>query len=216
MKEWVPFFQTLIWIIFLALLLYNSRNYVANFLSAILKRIEEGSGFGLGPGGLSLSEVREKAEEATENASLVRRAYHRGHWNILGEMFRLHKKWKDGIFSFNQAIITSPNYPDAFVGLGAIYRDQSKEPQLNSEEKQRLLKMALDKCGKAIELSNGRFGPAYLTRATVLCLLNQELANVRKDLETAIDLDPDLKEFITEEPEFEVLKDEEWFKNFSR
>ncbi len=54
MKDWVPFFQSLIWPIFIGFFIYKFRNQFSGVLASIKKRIEEGSSVGVGPQGFTL------------------------------------------------------------------------------------------------------------------------------------------------------------------
>ena len=54
MKEWIPFLQSIVWPVFIAILLYRFRSQFEAILNAIKRRIEEGSSVGVGPGGITL------------------------------------------------------------------------------------------------------------------------------------------------------------------
>lgn len=57
MKDWIPFFQTLVWPVFLALFLILCRDWVAEILSVIKAKIEGSSDLRIGPAGLQISEA---------------------------------------------------------------------------------------------------------------------------------------------------------------
>jgi hypothetical protein len=54
METWIPFLQSLVWPVFLGILLLTSRGWVKEVLEVIKKRIEQGSEMSLGPSGFSL------------------------------------------------------------------------------------------------------------------------------------------------------------------
>jgi len=54
MDKWIPFLQSLIWPVFLAVLLYFFRNWFRELLEAIKSRVESGSEMSVGPSGFSL------------------------------------------------------------------------------------------------------------------------------------------------------------------
>lgn len=71
MDAWIPFFQSLIWPVFLAILLFFARDWVKKTLEVIKKRIETGSEMSIGPGGLTLgSAPRLEPEISGEDALL--------------------------------------------------------------------------------------------------------------------------------------------------
>jgi hypothetical protein len=54
MAEWIPFLQSLLWPVFLAVFLFLARKHVAAILTTIKARIEQGDPFQAGPSGISL------------------------------------------------------------------------------------------------------------------------------------------------------------------
>lgn len=54
MKEWIPFFQALVWPVFLAALLLIFRRKVLDVIGAVKGRIEAGAEMGVGPSGFTL------------------------------------------------------------------------------------------------------------------------------------------------------------------
>ena len=54
MKDWIPFLQSLVWPIFIAILIYIFRSRFEDILESVKKRIEEGSSVGVGPSGFTL------------------------------------------------------------------------------------------------------------------------------------------------------------------
>ena len=54
MKDWIPFLQSLVWPVFIAILIYKFRSRFEEILVSIKKRIEEGSAVGVGPSGFTL------------------------------------------------------------------------------------------------------------------------------------------------------------------
>jgi len=57
MEAWIPFFQALVWPVFITLLIIFFRDWFVQLLEIIRQRIESGSGISIGPGGLSLGEA---------------------------------------------------------------------------------------------------------------------------------------------------------------
>lgn len=53
-KDWIPFLQSLVWPVFIAILIYIFRSRFEDILISIKKRIEEGSAVGVGPTGFTL------------------------------------------------------------------------------------------------------------------------------------------------------------------
>jgi hypothetical protein len=53
-SEWIPLLQSLVWPVFLGVLIYCNRSWLAGVLDAIKQRIEEGGEFGIGPQGLTM------------------------------------------------------------------------------------------------------------------------------------------------------------------
>lgn len=49
LKDYVPLFQTLVWLLFILLLLFTYYNQVCNIISALVERIKNGSSFKAGP-----------------------------------------------------------------------------------------------------------------------------------------------------------------------
>jgi len=73
MKDWVPFFQTLIWPAFLGAALWIFRSPVSDVVLAIKRRIEAGAEMALGPGGITLGSAPVlKNEEATKKEKSTR------------------------------------------------------------------------------------------------------------------------------------------------
>lgn len=54
MKDWIPLLQSLVWPIFIAILVVRFRRQFEEILNSVKKRIEEGSSVGVGPGGITL------------------------------------------------------------------------------------------------------------------------------------------------------------------
>ncbi|WP_164503544.1 pYEATS domain-containing protein [Pleionea sediminis] len=54
MKEWIPLMQSLIWPIFITVVIYKFRSRFDEILEAVKVRIEKGSPFNVGPGGINL------------------------------------------------------------------------------------------------------------------------------------------------------------------
>lgn len=66
MKDWIPLLQTLVWPAFLGMLVVAYRNSFKQILLAIKKRIDDGSEFNLGPGGLGLGAAPKLPDEPDE------------------------------------------------------------------------------------------------------------------------------------------------------
>ena len=68
MKALIPFFQSLIWPIFITVLLFGFGGWFQKFLDVVKKRIESGSEMSVGPSGFALG-VAPKLEEPKDAAS---------------------------------------------------------------------------------------------------------------------------------------------------
>jgi hypothetical protein len=69
MEVWIPFFQSLVWPIFIGVLLIVFRSWFRELLDVIKKRIESGSEMSMGPGGFSLGSAPKLEEPKDESAS---------------------------------------------------------------------------------------------------------------------------------------------------
>lgn len=63
MKDWIPLLQSLVWPLFLGLLVIAYRNSFKSILLAIKKRIDDGSEVNLGPGGFGLGAAPKLPDE---------------------------------------------------------------------------------------------------------------------------------------------------------
>ena len=54
MKDWIPFLQSLVWPIFIGILIYIYKSRFEAILESIKKRIDAGSSVGVGPGGITI------------------------------------------------------------------------------------------------------------------------------------------------------------------
>lgn len=68
MEIWIPFLQSLIWPIFIGLLLFLFRGWFRELLDAIKKRIESGSEMSVGPSGFMLGSAPKLDEPKSEYA----------------------------------------------------------------------------------------------------------------------------------------------------
>jgi len=66
MSEWVPFLQSLVWPVFLAIFLYLIRARVAAILRSFSARIERGDPFQAGPSGISFGHSEQKLTRLEE------------------------------------------------------------------------------------------------------------------------------------------------------
>jgi hypothetical protein len=62
MKDWAPFFQTLVWPFFLGIVLFQSRGLLAQLLKAVEERIVAGAEFEAGPRGIRLGSAPKAGE----------------------------------------------------------------------------------------------------------------------------------------------------------
>jgi len=56
-KDWIPLFQELIWPLFIGLLLLWNKSWFKALLASIKQRVEDGSDFNVGPGGISVGQA---------------------------------------------------------------------------------------------------------------------------------------------------------------
>ncbi len=114
-----------------------------------------------------------------EAYSIALRAFERGDWGRAAEYFQ-------------QAAETDPSAADLFYWLGEAQRRNGQ------------ISAALNAYNQAIR-SNPAFAPAFLGRArAVLAGSNPKIEDVRKDLQTAISLDPNLAEAYLELAQLEL------------
>jgi hypothetical protein len=69
MEEWIPLLQSLIWPLFIGLLILAFRGWFRELLEAIKKRVESGSEVSVGPGGFSLGQAPKLDQPAEESVS---------------------------------------------------------------------------------------------------------------------------------------------------
>ena len=67
MEIWIPFLQSLVWPVFIGLLLFFFRGWFRELLDAIRKRVETGSEMSVGPGGFTLGSAPKLEEPKAEN-----------------------------------------------------------------------------------------------------------------------------------------------------
>ena len=70
MEAWIPFFQSLVWPVFLGLLLIFFRSWFRELLDTIKKRIEMGSELSVGPSGFMLGTAPKLEDPEDEGAPL--------------------------------------------------------------------------------------------------------------------------------------------------
>jgi hypothetical protein len=66
MSEWISLLKSLVWPIFLAILLFFTRKYIIMILNSISNRIERGDPFQAGPSGISLGQSNPKLTRLPE------------------------------------------------------------------------------------------------------------------------------------------------------
>ena len=66
MKDWIPFFQDLIWPIFIGLLIYVNQGWFKQLLKTVEQRVRDGSEFVIGPGGVSVGQAPALPDEVDE------------------------------------------------------------------------------------------------------------------------------------------------------
>ena len=69
MEVWIPLLQSLVWPLFLGMLLFLFRGWFRELLDIIKKRVESGSEMSVGPGGFSLGSAPKLEEPKGETAS---------------------------------------------------------------------------------------------------------------------------------------------------
>jgi len=73
MTDWIPFLQTLVWPIFLGILVFVYRGWLQDVLEIIKKRIIEGSEFNVGPTGIGVG-ATPKTTDSGDNLSTIAHA----------------------------------------------------------------------------------------------------------------------------------------------
>ena len=63
MEDWIPFLQSLIWPVFVAVLLVLFRSQFQELLEVVKKRVQSGSGMSVGPTGFTLGPVPKLPEQ---------------------------------------------------------------------------------------------------------------------------------------------------------
>jgi len=76
MDEWIPLLQSLIWPVFIGILILSFRGWFRELLEAIKKQVESGAGLSVGPGGFSLGEAP-KLDQPAEEAISAPEAFER-------------------------------------------------------------------------------------------------------------------------------------------
>ena len=84
MKEWIPFFQSLVWPVFLAALLLIFRRKVLEVIVAVKGRIEAGAEMGVGPSGFTLGSAPVLKTESKAKGSTKRSQG--GDWDYQSEV----------------------------------------------------------------------------------------------------------------------------------
>jgi hypothetical protein len=71
MSEWIPFLQSLVWPVFLAVFLFLAREQVRGILTSIKARVERGDPFQAGPGGISFGQSDRKFTRLGEEKEVI-------------------------------------------------------------------------------------------------------------------------------------------------
>lgn len=66
MEKWIPLFQSLVWPVFIVILVIWFRSAIKVVLAAISERIGSGAAFEAGPGGIKIGEIQRPPSEKTE------------------------------------------------------------------------------------------------------------------------------------------------------
>jgi tetratricopeptide (TPR) repeat protein len=211
-NAWIPFFQSLVWPIFLILLIVCFWRKFNVIFDAIKERIAQGAGFKI-PGVFELlvdkiDKTKKIADDTKQVAEETKRDTNKRIWLNFGELYSSQGKWDDAKYSFNEALKEDSKWPNAIVAFAKTLREQSQNVS-SDQQRITLLNEAEEKCNDAINLS--KWGTAYYVRATVKKLKNDPMTSVEEDLKAAVDLMPDLKEFIKEDKYFKGVERETWF-----
>ncbi|MGH8057755.1 MAG: tetratricopeptide repeat protein, partial [Candidatus Entotheonellia bacterium] len=156
------------------------------------------------------AKVEDTRKELAEKVEQTKKLGQKYQWTSMGESYRLREDWENAKYAFDEAIKLDPNDPSGYLGLANTFQGERKQATTDAE-KENMLHKALEYTARAIE-KNASFAPAYLRRASINAALNQSEAEIEKDLQEAIRLDPDMKRFLLQEEEFQRLKDLPWFK----
>ena len=213
MTEWIPFFQTLFWVLLIAGCILTFRKNIFGMLSILEQRIKTDP-LEL-PGGVSIGKRLEKIEQTTNKlAEDVHKGRTCDDWYIIGQVYRFQKKYVSSEDAFRNAINVNEKYIPAYLGLAYMFRDKSKEAD-SDEERGFCLSMALNNCGTAISINN-KFWPSYMVRATIIHAMKGRFEEEAKtDLQKAImHSNNAAKKFIPEEEEFKAYTGTAWFKPF--
>lgn len=97
MKDWIPLFQSLIWPVFIAAVLYVFRNRFREILAAVKEQVQRGAGLSVGPHGVSLGEIKSQIEIQHEKID-----------KITENIDRLTNSTESSIGSLTSFILTSP------------------------------------------------------------------------------------------------------------
>jgi tetratricopeptide (TPR) repeat protein len=211
-NAWIPFFQSLVWPIFLTLLIVCFWGKFNMIFDAIKDRITKGAGFKI-PGVFELlvdkiDETKKIADDTKQTAEETKKDTNKRIWLNFGELYTSQGKWDDAKYSFKEALKEDSKWPNAIVALAKTLREQSQHVNFD-QQRIALLNEAEEKCNDAISIS--KWGTAYYVRATVKQLKKEPMASVEEDLKIAVDLMPELKEFIKEDKYFKGFEGETWF-----
>ena len=69
MDAWIALIQSLVWPVFIGILILTYRKWFRELLEVIKKRIESGAGLSVGPGGISIGEAPKMDQPAEETAA---------------------------------------------------------------------------------------------------------------------------------------------------
>ncbi|MDB6027451.1 MAG: hypothetical protein JWM68_3674, partial [Verrucomicrobiales bacterium] len=166
---------------------------------ALLSRLRDGL----------IRKVEQLEEEVESNRDLMQKKMIRNRLYTLGEQYRLHKKWLDAKWAFNEMLDIDPANTSALVGMATTLRDESLYD--STADKQKLLLQAIDLCHNALKVESD-FAPGYLMRASIQFLLGSYSAEVEADLKKALQLDPTLRQFIIADDVFNKVQNEDWMK----
>ena len=113
-----------------------------------------------------------------------------------------------------QGLAVAPDLPEAYILMGRLRKRQALliDPGLNDETARRLMTDARDACTTAIKSSPDNES-AYYNRACYRSRLGEPIANVFDDLQKAIELNPENRDFALEDGDFTTNLNYDELKN---
>jgi len=221
MGQVLSLIQTLIWPIFITVLLILGKKYIKDILNIVKTRITSGDSLKIGPLEIETKmnklflKTEDEIDKVEDIAKISKKIADIKFWYVIGETYRRNQEWEDARYSYNRALELDDRYTSAYLALATTNLEESKT--INDKTRRSvLIKKSLEFCDRA-EHIEATFAPIYFRRAIIKT--NSEWFSskeIEKDLIKAIGLDRSLFPFIAREKAFNHFKKLKWFLNLKR